>query len=129
VLPASMSTANVRFRFRDTSGEMTNNFYLDDFNVSGLLSLEESAFSRNEAEVFPNPIIDVANVKVYVKEPAMVSLDLLDITGRQLASIYEGLQSVSGQTYALKRQDLSTGIYLLRVTIGNETTFQKLVME
>lgn len=129
VLPASMSTANVRFRFRYTSGEMTNNFYLDDFNVSGLLSLEESAFSRNEAEVFPNPIIDVANVKVYVKEPAMVSLDLLDITGRQLASIYEGLQSVSGQTYALKRQDLSTGIYLLRVTIGNETTFQKLVME
>jgi hypothetical protein len=124
-----MSTANVRFRFRYTAGEMTNNFYLDDFNVSGLLSLEESAFSRNEAEVFPNPIIDVANVKVYVKEPAMVSLDLLDITGRQLASIYEGLQSVSGQTYSLKRQDLSTGIYLLRVTIGNETTFQKLVME
>jgi hypothetical protein len=59
----------------------------------------------------------------------MVAVDLLDITGRQLVPVFEGMQTVSTQVYPLRRQNLSAGVYLLRVTIGEETSFHKLVME
>jgi PKD repeat protein len=128
-LPSSLAQENVRFRFRYTSGRMTNNFFLDDFNVSGVLSVDESNLSENSVGVFPNPINDLANIKLMLKEPAMVAVDLLDITGRQLVPVFEGMQTVSTQVYPLRRQNLSAGVYLLRVTIGEETSFHKLVME
>ena len=72
--------------------------------------------------IFPNPTIGV--VRIGTMEPSLVSVELLDATGRSLASPVTALGAVE--------LDLSTfgaGLYLLRITSGERVSVRTLIRE
>ncbi|MBX3042284.1 MAG: T9SS type A sorting domain-containing protein [Candidatus Kapabacteria bacterium] len=82
--------------------------------------------------VSPNPVIDVINLSIEVKETSIVEVKLFDISGRLVAFIdkkemQSGTYSIS---YPLNRfsASLSSGNYVLSVTGDNASDIQSIVI-
>ncbi|MFZ1496651.1 MAG: zinc-dependent metalloprotease family protein [Saprospiraceae bacterium] len=82
--------------------------------------------STNQVVLLPNPANNYVNL--YFDEPVEnVLIEILDITGQQIASIHLNDNIIN--QYTLATNDLATGVYIVRVKIGNKESVQKLVIE
>lgn len=128
-LNSTYAVANVRFRFRYTSGILTNNFYMDDFNITGNVSLDELNSNGSSLSIFPNPFENETMLTLTVAKTEKVSIELLDITGRNVASIFNGTQTESSMNYKLEKQNLSQGVYMIKATVGQNQIFRKVIID
>lgn len=71
--------------------------------------------------VYPNPAHDVANVRCADNEN-ISSVEVIDVTGRVVKK-----QSTSGQNIAVDISQMQTGIYMMRINIGDYYITRKLV--
>lgn len=126
---ATYAVANVRFRFRYTSGQFTNNFYLDDFNIGGVVSLNELQNINSIIKIIPNPFDQETSIQVNLIQTEKVAIHLFDITGRKVAQIFEGVQTNNTVNYKLEKNDLSKGAYLIKVQIGENYLYNKVIIE
>jgi PKD repeat protein len=125
----SFAVPNVRFRFRYTSGVNTNNFYIDDINISGIVSLDELNNANNQLSVYPNPFETEAILTLNTVKTEKVNIDLLDITGRKVSSIFNGVQNDNVANYKIEKQNLSQGVYLIKAQVGENTIIKKVIIE
>ena len=129
LLASTYAVANVRFKFRYYSGKFTNNFYLDDINIGGVLEVMDIENNGNKLSIFPNPMLDETKVSLSLIQKQNVAIELMDITGRMVKEIFNGTQQSGVTEYALERNNLSAGIYMIRVKIGNDFLHQKVVIK
>ncbi len=109
-----------------------NGFYLKlkdpglDNNIPGswiacndlILSGEDVSYDDGLV-TYPNPVRDVLRIK---SERIIVSLELYDMTGRQITSVFSG-----NNTYDLNMEQMPAGVYILKaVTPGK--TFTKRIL-
>lgn len=74
-------------------------------------------FPKNEIQiVFPNPASEALNIGFSLSQNGPVQIDILDITGRSLRLLQQGVQYPVGK-HVLKGEigDLPNGVYLLRM--------------
>jgi hypothetical protein len=89
-----------------------------------------SEMSRAEltSELYPNPAIQVANVKVLLNNPAKIEVVVRNIMGQTL-----GTSAINGQEgenrILLNTEGLGAGIYLVNISAGNASTTKKLIIE
>lgn len=82
----------------------------------------------NEITVYPNPFDNRTTLSVYSKEMQNISISVLDINGRILQSdllysMVKGLNRIE-----LSMDELSSGIYFLRITLKNSVLFEKIIV-
>ncbi|NBC18349.1 MAG: T9SS type A sorting domain-containing protein [Bacteroidetes bacterium] len=66
--------------------------------------------------VYPNPFNPQATLRFGVQQAQQVTVDLYDITGRQVDVLYQGtLSDGQFETVTIDGSDLSSGVYLVRV--------------
>ena len=53
----------------------------------------------------------------------------MDITGRKIRNVFDGIQSNQTGNYKLEKQNLSQGIYLVKAQIGGNQIFKKVIIE
>jgi hypothetical protein len=87
--------------------------YSDDVLASG---------QENETQFSPNPFVDDFSIRVKSRETEDVSFAVINIQGAEVSSA----QGVSNETYQLGN-NLSTGIYILKVVKGNQIKFYRVV--
>lgn len=76
--------------------------------------------------VEPNPIKTVSNIRVLFTGEKNVSISVFDLRGLSIyEDNYEGQRST---LYGLKTEKLRTGLYILRVTAGEETSSQRILI-
>jgi len=78
--------------------------------------------------IYPNPAQNVVQLSYLVTNPAEVSWQIFDLTGRVVYNQENGLTSYGVKTDLLSTESLNNGIYFIRLTIGNETYAHKLVI-
>ncbi|OGU56273.1 MAG: hypothetical protein A2X64_08895 [Ignavibacteria bacterium GWF2_33_9] len=71
----------------------------------------------------PNPVISNTNIKYELKSPGFVSLKLYDMVGNQVATIFEGYQSVGQQSVLFEAKDrsgmpLASGSYVYELNVN-----------
>ncbi len=73
--------------------------------------------------VYPNPFNPLAQFRFAVQRPQQVRVDLYDVLGRQVRTLYQGTpQTGQMQTVSIDGSDLPSGTYLVR--IGGESFVQ-----
>lgn len=88
----------------------TNTYYVDTVRfVSGLLGADE--FSGDVFSVYPNPVVDVLNIK---SASTIDNVTIYDVLGKQVLSVNPDAVSPSVDMSAL-----SSGAYLVNITIGD----------
>lgn len=79
------------------------------------------------SNAFPNPFNDAININYSIQHNENVTLNVYDLSGRNVASILNQWQTTGSYTKSWKPNNLSGGIYLLRLETANQIDFQKVV--
>ena len=77
---------------------------------------------------FPNPFGEELTVRFQAKTPGRYDLQLFDLQGRQVRTLFSGDVGVGERSVSFRNDDLANGFYFLRVVHGNVSTVRKLIL-
>ncbi len=92
-------------------------------NTSGDLP-EKISLAQN----YPNPFNPTTIISYELPEAGEVSLDVFDITGRQVATLVNGHIQAGSHQVTFDASNLSSGIYIYRLQTGGTTLTRKLTL-
>jgi PKD repeat protein len=119
--------SDVRIKFWSQS-DGGNNIWIDDININGLhVGLAEQAGSHDGLSILPNPAGEEAMLLADLTEGGNVQVDVLDATGRVAAAVTKGRVTAGVQRWSLPMQQLSSGVYLVRVQENERSRIVRLV--
>jgi hypothetical protein len=81
-------------------------------DVTGIKEYE----ACSDLQVYPNPVTTVSNITFNVTEAGLVTLELLDVTGRCVKLLVDGSLGQGHHAIAFNAQHYSQGVYFLRLT-------------
>ena len=91
----------------------------------GTVSIGESNSGLNNFNIYPNPSKDNFNLEYQLTNPSDVNIEVLNIIGRQIKQVTDGMQ-LSGK-HVFELNDLSSGTYFIRLTTNDKIMIQRLV--
>jgi hypothetical protein len=117
-------------QFGSTKDEMMSEV-LDFFEIGFVwTSLPENAIVDSEVTAFPNPFVHDVTIGVTLKEDIHVKLEIYDLTGRLISTLYDGQmdQGLHRLNWDAARDKADPGIYLYSLIAGNQKITRKLIM-
>jgi PKD repeat protein len=129
--PLSVTSTDdqVRVKIEFNSSDLSSNFYVDNFNISGTLGLFSNEIESLELSVFPNPVSSDQSITVsYKAGDNPVELILRDIQGKV---IYNKTIAATHAdvTHTLELANaLSATCYFLEVKSGDFSSVKKIVV-
>jgi hypothetical protein len=94
----------------------------------GINAIDKSA-DLSLAGCYPNPVSDIANVRISLGKAASTSIEVYNVTGQKVASVNYGLLSTGEHNLTLDVQNLNRGVYVFIVKAGNETASGKIIRQ
>ncbi|MEO8759342.1 MAG: T9SS type A sorting domain-containing protein [Bacteroidia bacterium] len=112
---------------------VNNDYYVDSTMIhvttstSGILKI---VTNNSQLSLYPNPASDAAYLAFENNANANVNLQLYDISGKQIATLYNQKMAQGKQTVPLNlgNLQLSQGIYFIRASINNTVETVKLTI-
>jgi hypothetical protein len=98
-----------------------------DFNTADPVGIEEIQ-ETSTVSVFPNPMNDKASIDILLAKPATVSVAIYAITGQEVSSSNEGVLEAGKHTVGIDASSWNRGIYMYRVTAGEDIFTGKLTV-
>jgi len=102
-----------------------------DFVMPGYICTgfnQSLAYNVNSFEIFPNPANSKATVAIDVKEEGNVTVNIFNTVGQLVKTLNTNAQSGENKM-ELDLSGISSGIYLVKVKVGNTTSTKKLIVE
>ena len=78
---------------------------------------------------YPNPFNPSTNVEFSIPTAQMVSLKIYDVTGREVATLVHGQTEPGKYSVQWNAGNLSSGVYVYRLTAGSYTSAKKLLLQ
>lgn len=135
-LPGALGALNnknsVKFRFYFNNDAMSGdaqNLYIDNFNISATVGLEELA-SEIGLSIYPNPTNAASTVEFVSPKDSKVVVTVLDVTGRMVEE--NQIEALAGQVTkheVNKSSNLGSGVYFVTLTMDGQRTTKKLIIE
>ena len=88
---------------------------------------EQSIVNLNS--VYPNPVSDVATVQFTLGQNSLVGLELFDAAGRSITLMPEVMMQAGLQKTNLNANQLSEGLYLLKLTVNGKSSIMKVTIK
>jgi PKD repeat protein len=130
-IPASNLVNNFRLKFQFTSGG-GNNIYIDDINIFDPAQVGiKDITSRKGFNIFPNPATNNATILFDLNKTENISISMIDILGKSI-NILSNRNFEAGEHRVplnASEVDLAKGIYFVRITIGEKTHIEKLIIK
>jgi len=127
---ASLSLANnknnVRIMFEFKAGSTgSNNLYIDDFRIGSALGIDENLEALN-LNIFPNPTHGITNINFTTQKTSDVSVMVYDLLGKLVLPSYKGKVSNGSQNLSIDMNNLSQGLYTIRLEIDGKIVVRKI---
>ncbi|MFN8115036.1 MAG: M43 family zinc metalloprotease [Bacteroidia bacterium] len=128
---SSLSNAtNIIFRYRlVTETGSSNNFYLDDINLTTVTNIASNSSYLSNINLYPNPSHQVLNINFDLIEDKMISFKIIDVLGKEKITITNQSYNQGNQQIKIPVTDLERGIYFLMISIDQEQINQKIIIE
>ena len=90
---------------------------------------EFSTDMKATVHVYPNPFRENAHVEFVIPEPRYVTLEIFNITGLRVATLFEGrVGADETQRLNLSAESLPNGIYICKLTIENKVITKRIIL-
>jgi len=103
----------------------------DGFNTYSL-SHEASDLQQPIAygisDAYPNPFNPVTSFTYSLPEDGLVQIAIYDISGRMVSELVNGYQSAGTYPVVWDAQELSSGVYMVNMIVGDYSTIQKVML-
>jgi len=115
-----------RFRIEFFASDKSSNFFFDNFNVSGVLGIEENGQILG-VSLSPNPVSAGSDIAVQISEPsADIQLQLVDVNG---ALISTTMVAASNGTQTVNiPMNVSKGCYFLQAIKGSVKSTHRVIV-
>jgi PKD repeat protein len=130
ILTGFASQPNLYYMFRFTSNG-GNNIYLDDINISGTVATGIEDIADNiDFNIFPNPIDENTVVSINLTESQEINMKIVDVLGREISTVYNGNLAAGEHQYKVAQNGmLSSGIYMVKVSMGGRSFCKKMIVK
>jgi len=82
---------------------------------------------QTELRIFPNPFLSRVQVEVYLPESGQASMYIMDLSGRLVHQLAEGTYDAGLHRLSWTPEQLTGGIYLVRLVYNDQVTTRKVV--
>ncbi len=103
-------------------------FKVDTTQVGVSPEFEPSLPQSMQVSVHPNPFNGVAIIRYHIDKPGDVKLSLYDTQGRLISTLYQGHNLPGNYTSKLSAENLSSGVYIVRLQCGSAVKNEKIVL-
>lgn len=86
---------------------------------------EQSVIDAN-VKVYPNPVSNIANVEIAMKENAETAVNVYNMLGQKVMQIGEKTLSSGTHNYQLDFANMQNGIYFIKVNVGDKIITKKI---
>lgn len=130
ILSGYATQPNLYYMFRFTSNG-GNNIYLDDINISGTVATGiEDLASSIDFNIYPNPIEENTVISFSLIENQQVNIQITDVLGRDIVTVFNGSLNQGEHTYNVENNSmLSSGIYIVKVSMNGKTFSKKMIVK
>ena len=100
-----------------------------DANIHGMcqtVGINENSLNNN-ITIYPNPFSSSFIIKYEIRGNSKVKLELFNTTGEEVAQLFDGNKTLGAYQEEITTEQLADGIYILKLTVDNKTSYQKLV--
>ena len=95
------------------------NVSVEDGELPSRFSLEQN---------FPNPFNPTTSITYTVESAEHITLEVFDLLGRSVRVLIDGVVAQGEYTYQFEAGNLPSGMYLYRLSSGNETITRKMML-
>jgi len=127
-LPSSLLEDGFRFRFVFTSAGR-NRIYIDDVNVDITAGIKNINFIISSVLLLPNPVSNRLSVQFTLAASSLVKLSVLNLSGKNLFETNKKRYAIGKHSQELSVENLSEGLYLLRLETENGLLTQRFVVQ
>ena len=99
------------------------------FKISYFASIQEMKTQNHTVSVSPNPFNEVLTISFNQNTNELFKIDLQDITGRKIKTMAENVSIDNQNNISLKIENLTQGIYFLKITGNNHTVITKKIIK
>lgn len=129
LLPSwNLNRKNVKFKIEFVASDFSNNLYIDDINIDGVLSSRGLENELAEISVYPNPTSNDINLNLNFIEERNASIELVDLNGKVLMNLESG-KFIGEKIIAIPMKNLTNGIYFVRVTGSDFFKIEKVIKQ
>lgn len=89
---------------------------------------QENPHSFGLNQNYPNPFNPTTNIEYSIPESGNVSLEVYSLTGQLIASLVNGVQPAGSHTAVFDASNLSSGMYLYRLSTENSVQTRKMML-
>jgi len=91
--------------------------------------VEALADNKLNITTYPNPFIDNANISYTLTDAAKVSVEVYDMLGKQLTSLFEGNQNAGSYNinFNAKNVAANSGVYIVKMTVNGDVYSSEIV--
>jgi hypothetical protein len=130
-LPSGVNETNVRFRLEFTAPDYMNNFFIDDFNISGVLSTGDRQLDLQSIELYPNPSNAEQGTTLSFYSPTNETMDvsIYDVLGNLVyQSTLQTQIGTNSHLLLLNPSVLSRGVYNVVLTTEQNRATKRLLL-
>ena len=121
---AKLDTNNISVIASDQSGTEVVAIY--DYNNRQTLSSVPEYYGLSK--VYPNPFNPSTRIEFNLPSDANISLSIYDLSGRQVATVFEGFQDAGLHSYQWDASKMPSGVYYVRLQFNNQVQSMKAVL-
>lgn len=126
---ANKPDVKFRFTFTNASNGQAQNLYLDNFNVSGTVGLEELEATIG-LSIYPNPTTSSSTMEFTSPVDAKAVVTVYDVTGRMVEEAnFRAAAGTATKYHVNKNATLTSGIYFVTLNLNDQKITKKLVIE
>jgi len=96
-----------------------NNYLYGIYTIKSTTAQTESQLSENQLKVYPNPVGNVANLRYQLNEGSEVKVYLYNAMGQMVRDYSRGYENAGSYAVGLDTEGLGSGVYHLKVLIGD----------
>lgn len=122
-------TLTIKDNYNQDGGSLTAWGLNVCFNPTPLGVVSKTIWATVEPVIYPNPTSKNATLAFSLSEKQMVSITVKDLTGKTVEQIENNKLGEGPYQYIVGNVDLSKGIYIIDIAIGENRTAKKLVIE
>jgi len=130
ILPPAYLNPNVNFKFALTSAFGANHFYIDNINIgqssAGINNVKVNTVGT--MNIVPNPSMGAATLMLNVTNGSNdATVKMYDMAGREVMTIYNGQLPAGPKNIAFNTENISEGIYVVKVSDGTSSIQKRFV--
>ena len=121
-----LGTETVTFVAKDNEDDSTSHTVDVWVSETGIVDAMPGDFRCDQN--YPNPFNPSTSIRYQLPENRNVNLSIYDLSGHKIRTLINGIQDAGYYTIQFNTGDLPSGVYIYRLTAGNDVRTMKMIL-